>query len=67
MGPSGEIERTLEGFRSPEEADAATRQRYRAMTPNERVALTVALQRRYHHRRDPDGRLQRVLTVLDRA
>lgn len=67
MYPSGKIERTLEIFDSPEEAEAAAWRRYRAMTPNERVALTVALQRRYHQRRDPDGRLQRVLTVLDRA
>ncbi len=67
MSPSGKIERTLEIFDSPEEAEAATRRQYREMTPNERVALTVALQRRYYQRREPDGRLQRVLTVLDRA
>jgi FAD/FMN-containing dehydrogenase len=53
-------------FSSPEEAEAATRRHYREMTPNERVSLTVELQRRYYQRRDPDGRLQRILTVLDR-
>lgn len=63
----GTIERTLARFDSPEEAEAATRRHYRAMTPNERVALTVELQRRYYQRRDPGGRLQRVFAVLDRA
>ena len=67
MSPFGKVERTLQVFDSPEEAEAAARREYLAMTPNERVALTVALQRSYHQRRDPDGRLQRVLTVLDRA
>jgi hypothetical protein len=67
MNPSGKIERTLAIFASPEEAEAETRQRYREMTPNERVALTVALQRRYYQRRAPGGRLQRILTVLDRT
>jgi hypothetical protein len=67
MNPSGKIERILAVFTSPEEAESATRQRYREMTPNARVALTVALQRRYYQRRGLDGRLQRVLTVLDRA
>jgi hypothetical protein len=65
--PSGKIERTLAVFASPEEADAATRRRYREMTPNERVALTVDLQRRYYQRHDPGGRLHRVLAVLERA
>jgi hypothetical protein len=67
MNSSGRIERTLAVFASPEEAEAATRQRYREMTPNERVSLTVELQRRYYQRRDSGGRLQRVLTVLDRS
>jgi len=67
VSPSGRIERTLAIFSSPEEAEAATRRHYREMTPNERVSLTVELQRRYYQRRDPGGRLQRVLTVLDRA
>ena len=67
MSPSGKIERTLEIFDSPEEAEAASRRQYREMSPNERVALTVALQRRYYQRRGLDGRLQRVLAVLDRA
>lgn len=67
MNPPGKIERTLEIFDTPEEAEAATRRRYREMTPNERVALTVELQRRYYQRREPGGRLQRVLTVLDRT
>ena len=49
----GKIERTLEIFDSPEEAEAASRRQYREMSPNERVALTVALQRRYHQRRGP--------------
>jgi hypothetical protein len=68
VSPSGKIERTLTVFASPEEAEAATRRSYREMTPNERVALTVELQRRYHQRREPaaGGRLQRILTVLDR-
>ena len=65
--PSGKIERTLDDFASPEEAEAATRRRYREMTPNERVSLTVELQRRYYQRRGSDGRLQRVFTVLDRT
>jgi hypothetical protein len=64
---SGRIERTLAVFASPEEAEAATRRQYRKMTPNERVSLTVELQRRYYQRRDPGGRLQRILTVLDRS
>ncbi|MEO5819091.1 MAG: hypothetical protein ABIT71_01185 [Vicinamibacteraceae bacterium] len=67
MDPSRRIERTLAVFASPEEAEAATRRGYREMTPNERVSLTVELQRRYYQRRDPGGRLQRILTVLDRA
>jgi hypothetical protein len=67
VNPSGRIERTLAIFDSPEAAEAATRQLYREMTPNERVSMTVELQRRYYQRRGPDGRLQRILTVLDRA
>lgn len=36
-------------FASPEDADLATRRAYRAMTPNDRGALTLTLtlQRRY--------------------
>ncbi len=67
MSPSGKIERTLAIHASPEEAEAETRRAYREMTPNDRVAVTVELQRRYYQRRDPGGRLQRILTVLDRA
>jgi hypothetical protein len=64
---SRKIERTLTVFASPEQAELATRRSYRSMTPNERVSLTVELQRRYYRRRDPDERLQRILTVLDRT
>ena len=67
MNPPGKIERTLEIFDTPEEAEAATRRRYREMTPNERVALTVELQRQYYQRHHSDARLERVVTVLDRT
>ena len=53
-------------FRDPEEAEAATFRAYRAMTPNERVALTVELQRRYYEDNDEaPRRLPRVLTLLN--
>jgi hypothetical protein len=67
MNPPGRIERTLAIFASPEEAEAETRRQYREMTPNERVSLTVELQRRYYQRRHPAIRLEPVVTVLDRA
>ena len=41
------VELTVTQFLSPEDAERATWQAYRDMTPNERVALTVRLQREY--------------------
>lgn len=61
MNPSGRIERTLAIFDSPEEAEAATRRLYRTMSPNERVSLTVELQRSYYQRRDPAARGERAI------
>ena len=54
-------------FSCPEDAEAATREAYRQLSGNERVALTVELQRRYYQQRDRPRRLQRVLTVLECA
>jgi hypothetical protein len=67
MAEGRRIVRTISVFGSPQEADAATRHAYRRLTPDERVAITVALQRRYYQRRDPQRRLQRVLAVLERS
>lgn len=61
------MQRTMRVFSSPEDADADTRRQYRLLTPNARVALTVELQRRYYQRGDAPRRLQRILTVLERA
>ena len=61
------IERTVTIFSSPEDVEAETRRAYRQLSGNERVALTVDLQRRYYQDSDPPRRLQRVLTVLERA
>jgi hypothetical protein len=60
------MERIVSVFPSPADAEADTRRQYRRMTPDERVAITVELQRRYYQRRDPQRRLQRVLAVLER-
>ena len=60
------MERVIRVFSSAAEADADTRRQYRLLTPAERVALTVELQRRYYHQGDAPRRLQRVLTVLER-
>ena len=56
---SRRIERTLRVFDSPADAEAETRRQYRELTPNERVALTVELQRRYYQASDPARRLLR--------
>jgi hypothetical protein len=64
--PSQRIRRTLAVFRSPVEAEAETRRQYRLLTPDERVALTVELQRRYYQSGDAPRRLQRVFAVLER-
>ena len=62
------IERVARVFASHAEADAETRRQYRAMTPDERVAITVALQRRYYQQHGgAERRLQRVLAVRERA
>lgn len=61
------MERLLTKFETPEEAERRTREAYQAMTPNERVALTVKLQRQYYGSQDAPRRLQRVLTVLERT
>jgi hypothetical protein len=57
------MERTLRVFRTPEEAERETREAYAKMTPDERVALTVELQRRYYSSNDAPRRLPRVLTI----
>ena len=59
------IERTITVFSSPEDAEAATRKAYQQLSGNERVALTVELQRRYYQQRDHPRRLERVLTVVE--
>jgi hypothetical protein len=59
------VELTLTKFSSPEEVEQATREAYRKMTPNERVALTVRLQREFYSRDDLPQQLERVLEVLD--
>ena len=61
------MEKVLQVYESPEAAERATRRAYQAMTPNERVALTVELQRRYYASSGSPGRLQRILTVLERG
>jgi hypothetical protein len=61
------MDRVLKVFNSPEEAERETRRQYRLLTPNERLALTVELQRRYYEQRDAPRRLSRVLTVLERS
>jgi hypothetical protein len=62
------MERVVQKYETPEDAERATRDAYRALSPNERVALTVELQRRYYQfADDAPRRLQRVLTVLERA
>jgi len=61
------VERILQKFETPEAAEAATREAYRKMTPNERVALTVRLQREFFRAHDPSRRLSRILTVFERA
>jgi hypothetical protein len=62
------MDRTLRVFRSAEEAAHAKREQYRAMTPDERVALTVQLQRYYYEQRaDTPRRLPRLLTFVERA
>jgi hypothetical protein len=61
------MERTLQKFDTPEAAQAATLEAYRKMTPNERVRLTVLLQRRFFASHDAPRRLSRVLTVLERT
>lgn len=61
------MDKVLTIYSSPEEAQEATRAAYRAMTPDERVALTVELQRRYYENdHDAPRRLQRVLTIVER-
>jgi hypothetical protein len=65
--PSRRIQRTLQVFATPADAEAETRRQYRQLTPNERVAVTVDLQRRYYQAGDPPRRLQRVLTVVERS
>jgi len=57
------MERIVRIFRSPEEAERQTRKEYAKMSPDERVALTVALQRRYYSSDDAPRRLPRVLTI----
>ena len=60
------MERVIVVFDSPEDAEKATRAAYQAMSPNERVALTVELQRRYYEaQHDAPRRLQRVLLCLN--
>ena len=61
------IQRTLQVFTTPADAEAETRRQYRQLSPNERVAVTVDLQRRYYQASDPSRRLQRVLTVVERS
>lgn len=60
------IERTVTIFASPEDAEAETRRAYRQLSGNERVAITVELQRRYYQQRGGSQRLQRILTVIER-
>jgi len=67
MTDSRKMERVVSVFASPDDAEADTRRRYRRMSPDERVAITVELQRRYYQHGDPQRRLQRVLTVLERT
>jgi hypothetical protein len=61
------MERVFTVFQSPEEAERETRRQYRLLTPNQRLELTVELQRRYYEQTDAPGRLSRVLTVLERS
>ena len=61
------MERVLTVFNSPEEAERETRRQYRLLTPDQRLALTVELQRRYYEQSDTPRRLSRVLTVLERS
>lgn len=62
------LDRVIQRFETPEDAERATRQAYRAMTGNERVALTVELRRRYFAERDDiPERLPRVLAVTERS
>jgi hypothetical protein len=61
------MDRVLTVFKSPEDAEHETRRQYRLLTPDERLALTVQLQRRYYEQSDAPGRLSRVLTVLERS
>jgi hypothetical protein len=63
---SAGLERVIRKFETPEEAEAAIREDYRRMTPNERVAVTVALQRAFYSSNDPPRRLSRLLTVVER-
>lgn len=61
-----EVERVIRKFDSPEEAQAAAREEVRSMTPNDRVAVTVALQRAFYSSDDHPRRLPRLLAVLER-
>ena len=48
-------------------AQAAAREEVRSMTPNDRVAVTVALQRAFYRSDDHPRRLPRLLAVLERS
>lgn len=64
---TGVVDKVLNVYASPEEAEKATRRAYWTMTGNERVALCIELQRRYYEQNhDAPRRLPRVLTVLER-
>jgi hypothetical protein len=59
------MHRTICIFSSFEDAEAATRAEYRAMTPRERVDLVLRLVADYHGWTDDTApRLERVLRVL---
>lgn len=59
------MERVVRKFETPEAAAEAVRDEYRSMTPNARVAVTVALQRAYFSSHDPPQRLPRLLRLLN--
>lgn len=60
------MERVVRIFKTPEEAEASVRDDYAKMSPDERVALTVELMRRYYASDDAPRRLPRVLTITRR-
>jgi len=64
---SGEIKKVVRIFRSHAEAEAADREFYRSLTPEQRVDIQLELIRRYREEHGISERLERVARVFRRA